>query len=76
MLNSPCLTSTACGPFKDSIVYKNLSSAVDEYAYCDSWPGNRTDEFSGCTSCLQAGSEYYLSNCEPTAHHHLPATKC
>ncbi|KAI5461257.1 hypothetical protein BGZ63DRAFT_230852 [Mariannaea sp. PMI_226] len=62
IINTPCLTSNACGPFRDSITFKNLSSKVGGYDYCDSWPTNRTDQFAGCTDCLQAGNEYYLSN--------------
>ncbi|EEU44700.1 uncharacterized protein NECHADRAFT_63536 [Fusarium vanettenii 77-13-4] len=62
VINTPCMTSKACGPFHDAIVYKNLSSKVDKYEYCDIWPVDDTLDFNGCTECLQAGDNHFLAN--------------
>ncbi|KAF4998196.1 hypothetical protein FDECE_11837 [Fusarium decemcellulare] len=64
VLNSvePCLTSKACGPFREAIIYKNLSSKVDSYEYCDEWPVTDNLDFEGCKDCLQVGGNNYLSN--------------
>lgn len=61
-INTPCLTSKACGPFQNSIIYNNLSSEVKGYDYCDTWPVNDSADFVGCTECLQAGENHYLAN--------------
>ncbi|RBR17710.1 uncharacterized protein FIESC28_06406 [Fusarium coffeatum] len=61
-INTPCLTSKACGPFRDSIIYNNLTAEVDGYDYCDTWPVHDTADFLGCTECLQAGDNHFISN--------------
>ncbi|KAJ4249483.1 hypothetical protein NW762_012340 [Fusarium torreyae] len=62
IINTPCLTSKACGPFRQAVEYKNLSSNVDSYEYCDDWPVDDTLDFDGCTECLRAGDNYFLAN--------------
>lgn len=57
----------ACGPFRQAVEYKNLSSDIQSYDYCDTWPVQDTPDFDGCTDCLRAGDNHYLANCE-----HLP----
>jgi hypothetical protein len=52
----------ACGPFRDSIIYNNLTAEVDGYDYCDTWPVHDTDDFVGCTECLQAGDNHFIAN--------------
>ncbi|CCT65679.1 uncharacterized protein FFUJ_02644 [Fusarium fujikuroi IMI 58289] len=61
-IDTPCLTSKACGPFRNAIVYRNLSSDVEGYDYCDNWPIHDTADFVGCTECLQAGDNHFLAN--------------
>lgn len=62
VINTPCLTSKACGPFRQAVEYKNLSSKVESYEYCDQWPVHDTPDFEGCTECLRAGDNHYLAN--------------
>ncbi|KAM5342553.1 hypothetical protein ACJ41O_013519 [Fusarium nematophilum] len=56
------LCEKACGPFRNAIVYKNLSSKVESYEYCDDWPVDDNLDFQGCTECLQIGEQHYLAN--------------
>ncbi|KAH7152347.1 hypothetical protein B0J13DRAFT_658746 [Dactylonectria estremocensis] len=62
VITTPCITSKACGPFKEAIEFKNLSSNVDSYDYCTLWPVTDSADFKGCKECLQAGSQDYLAN--------------
>ncbi|KAM0346067.1 hypothetical protein ACHAPU_005828 [Fusarium lateritium] len=62
IINTPCLTSKACGPFRQAIEYKNLSSNIESYEYCHDWPVHDTLDFDGCTDCLRAGDNHYLAN--------------
>ncbi|KAF4469870.1 hypothetical protein FALBO_3218 [Fusarium albosuccineum] len=62
VINTPCLTSKACGPFRDAVEYKNLSSKPESYEYCDDWPVTDDLDFNGCTDCLRAGGNYFLAN--------------
>ncbi|KAH6987505.1 hypothetical protein BKA56DRAFT_669150 [Ilyonectria sp. MPI-CAGE-AT-0026] len=62
VITTPCITSKACGNFKNAIEFKNLSSNVDSYDYCTLWPVTDTADFNGCVQCLQAGSQEYLAN--------------
>ncbi|KAF5631236.1 hypothetical protein F52700_6941 [Fusarium sp. NRRL 52700] len=52
----------ACGPFRQAVEYKNLSSDIHGYDYCDTWPVHDTPDFDGCTDCLRAGDNHYLAN--------------
>ncbi|KHN95767.1 uncharacterized protein MAM_06379 [Metarhizium album ARSEF 1941] len=60
--NTPCITTKACGPFKDAVQYRNLSSTARAYQYCDAWPSNDTPDFEGCTDCLNAEGRQYMAN--------------
>ncbi|KAM0237885.1 hypothetical protein ACHAP5_008836 [Fusarium lateritium] len=62
IINTPCLTSKACGPFRQAVEHKNLSSNIESYEYCDDWPVHDTLDFDGCTDCLRAGDNHYLAN--------------
>ncbi|POR37044.1 Uncharacterized protein TPAR_02737 [Tolypocladium paradoxum] len=62
VVNTPCITSKACGAFQDAIEYKNLSSEYKSYEYCDQWPVTDSLDFSGCMDCLQAAGNFYLAN--------------
>ncbi|KAM0411946.1 hypothetical protein ACHAPD_010169 [Fusarium lateritium] len=55
-------TLKACGPFRQAVEYKNLSTQVESYEYCDKWPVHDTLDFEGCTECLRAGDNHYLAN--------------
>ncbi|KAF9881196.1 lpxtg-domain-containing protein [Colletotrichum karsti] len=57
--SSPCLTRTACEPFQNAIKYGDLASNGTEYDYCTEWDHNLV---GGCTSCLRAGDNHYLTN--------------
>ncbi|KPM41311.1 hypothetical protein AK830_g5239 [Neonectria ditissima] len=56
------LRSKACGPFKNAIEFKNMSSDIDSYDYCALWPVTDTTDLEGCKECLRAGSQEYLAN--------------
>ncbi|EFY95098.1 hypothetical protein X797_010358 [Metarhizium robertsii] len=60
--NTPCITTKACGPFKNAVQFKNLSSTYDAYQYCDLWPTDDAPDFQGCTDCLQAEGRQYMAN--------------
>ncbi|KAF5021649.1 hypothetical protein F66182_6307 [Fusarium sp. NRRL 66182] len=62
IIDTPCKTSKACGPFRDAIIHNNLSSEVDGYDYCDTWPMQDTVDFNGCIDCLQAGDNHFIAN--------------
>ncbi|PNY23867.1 Uncharacterized protein TCAP_06189 [Tolypocladium capitatum] len=62
VVNTPCITSKACGPFRGGIEYQNLSSKYRSYEYCDQWPVADGVDFKGCTDCLQAAGNFYLAN--------------
>ncbi|KAF7561302.1 hypothetical protein G7046_g2839 [Stylonectria norvegica] len=62
VISTPCITSTACGPFKNAIEFKNMSSNTESYDYCALWPVTDTKDFNGCKQCLQAGNQEYLAN--------------
>ncbi|CAM1508344.1 Fc.00g051920.m01.CDS01 [Cosmosporella sp. VM-42] len=62
VISTPCITSKACGPFRDAIEFKNMSSNIDSYDYCAVWPVTDHADFVGCTQCLQAGGQDYLAN--------------
>ncbi|KAG9506009.1 hypothetical protein J7337_002983 [Fusarium musae] len=47
----------ACGPFRQAVEYKNLSSDIQSYDYCDTWPVQDTPDFDGFFTLLQAGCE-------------------
>ncbi|KAG6159048.1 hypothetical protein E4U44_002793 [Claviceps purpurea] len=62
VVDTPCITTKACGPFRDAVEYQNLSSKYDAYEYCDLWPTSDTLDFQGCTDCLQAEGRPYIAN--------------
>ncbi|KAK7432740.1 hypothetical protein QQZ08_000600 [Neonectria magnoliae] len=62
VITTPCITTKACGPFKDAIEFKNMSSDIDSYDYCTLWPVTDTTDLEGCKECLQAGDQEYLAN--------------
>lgn len=59
--NNPCITATACEPFKDAISYQNYTKSVGAYDYCQHWESPLVGR---CTSCLRGLDDagYYLSN--------------
>ncbi|KAG6040326.1 hypothetical protein E4U41_000883 [Claviceps citrina] len=61
-VNTPCITTKACGPFKNAVQFKNLSTAYDAYQYCDIWPTTDAPDFAGCTDCLQAEGRFTMAN--------------
>ncbi|KAG5916712.1 hypothetical protein E4U42_007546 [Claviceps africana] len=62
VVDTPCITTKACGPFQDAVQYQNLSSKYDAYQYCEIWPTDDIPDFQGCTDCLQAEGRSYLAN--------------
>ncbi|GJN85947.1 centromere/microtubule-binding protein cbf5 [Purpureocillium lilacinum] len=60
--DTPCVTSKACGPFRDAIEYKNLSTQYTGFEYCEKWPLWDLADFQGCTECLQVADNDYLAN--------------
>ncbi|GAB0136589.1 hypothetical protein EsDP_00004886 [Epichloe bromicola] len=62
VVDTPCITSKACGPFKDAVQFKNLSTEYDAFQYCDVWPTDDSPDFHGCTDCLQAEGRYSMAN--------------
>ncbi|KAM4056154.1 centromere/microtubule binding protein cbf5-like protein [Hirsutella rhossiliensis] len=62
LVNNPCITSKACGPFLNAIEYKNLSSTYKSYEYCQRWPMDINVDYRGCTECLQAAESFHLAN--------------
>lgn len=60
VLPSNSSNRTACEPFQDAIKYNDLASNGTEFDYCDNWDHN---QLSGCTACLRAGDNHYLTNC-------------
>ncbi|UNI18960.1 hypothetical protein JDV02_005189 [Purpureocillium takamizusanense] len=62
IVNTPCVTSKACGGFRDSVGWKNLSTEYQSYEYCERWPPGDPLDLQGCTECLQAEERYYLAN--------------
>ncbi|KAK2594909.1 hypothetical protein QQS21_007357 [Conoideocrella luteorostrata] len=62
VVDTPCITSKACGPFKDAVQFKNLSAEYDAFQHCDIWPTYDTLDFQGCTDCLQAEGRYTMAN--------------
>lgn len=58
--NTPCITRTACGPLRDSILYDNLASNVSAYGYCSVWSDTQVPH---CTECLDdLLDDHYLTN--------------
>ncbi|KAG5986160.1 hypothetical protein E4U43_005632 [Claviceps pusilla] len=62
VVDSPCITSKACGPFKDAVQFQNLSTKYDAFQYCDAWPTADAPDFAGCTDCLQAEGRFSMAN--------------
>ncbi|KAF4119656.1 hypothetical protein GMORB2_4565 [Geosmithia morbida] len=60
--DNPCLTRTSCGDFRPGTVYKNLSTDVGPYEYCDVWPADEFDNFNQCKACLDTYEKPFLSN--------------
>ncbi|OAA40289.1 hypothetical protein NOR_05850 [Metarhizium rileyi] len=60
--DTPCITTKACGPFKEAVQFMNLSAEYDAYQYCDIWPTGDSQDFQGCTDCLQAEGRQYMAN--------------
>ncbi|EAQ90701.1 hypothetical protein CHGG_02636 [Chaetomium globosum CBS 148.51] len=46
---NPCLTSTACEPFKAAVVYQNMTTSVPPLEYCKKWDPGMVDH---CSTCL------------------------
>ncbi|PHH87844.1 hypothetical protein CDD83_8331 [Cordyceps sp. RAO-2017] len=62
LVNTPCVTSKACGPFRDAIGYKNLSAQYQGFEYCQIWPVGDDVDYKSCAECLQAAENFYLAN--------------
>ncbi|KAF4585759.1 centromere/microtubule binding protein cbf5-like protein [Ophiocordyceps camponoti-floridani] len=65
LASSPCITSKACGPFRDATIYGNLSSKRRGYEYCRLWPSSSTGgdvDYRACAECLQVAQKPYLAN--------------
>lgn len=56
--------SEGCGHYEDAIVYKNMSSDVSAYEYCDAWPGDKTFSVARCQKCLFVDDNKYMANCK------------
>lgn len=63
---TPCVTSSACLPFLDSLTYHNNTapSGATDYGYCNAWDDSDISRCRDCVESLQ--DEEYLVNC--TAH--------
>jgi hypothetical protein len=57
-----CLTSKACGPFRDAMLFGNVSVEADGYDYCALWPIADDTDFDGCRDCLQSAHFNYMAN--------------
>lgn len=67
VVSTPCLTSEGCGHYSDAITYKNLSTDIAAYEYCNAWPGDRTYSVGICQECLNVDGNPFMANCKPTA---------
>ncbi|KFZ09945.1 hypothetical protein V502_08399 [Pseudogymnoascus sp. VKM F-4520 (FW-2644)] len=60
--STPCITTSACEPFLDSLTYHNniAPSGATDYGYCNSWDDG---DISRCQNCIEAlEEEEYLVN--------------
>ncbi|KAL1876883.1 hypothetical protein VTK73DRAFT_9036 [Phialemonium thermophilum] len=57
--DSPCVTSTACGPLKKAIEWNNLTTDGGAFDFCQNWIGTQVEK---CDECLVAGNQHYFSN--------------
>jgi len=58
--DTPCITSTACGPLENAIEFDSLSSDASAYAYCSLFT---VASIPKCNDCLSVQtSQYYLLN--------------
>ncbi|RDA93428.1 hypothetical protein CP533_2617 [Ophiocordyceps camponoti-saundersi (nom. inval.)] len=62
--STPCITSKACGPFREATLYGNLSTRYKGYDYCERWPISKGGDvdYKACAECLQAAENPYLAN--------------
>lgn len=58
--DSPCVTSTACGPLENAFEFDSLSPNASEYGYCALM---NSISLPKCSACLQVNTnEFYLVN--------------
>lgn len=57
--DSPCLTSPACGPLENAFDWKNMSTSVGPYDFCQSWIEVQVPK---CEACLVAGDDFFTRN--------------
>ncbi|OIW29761.1 hypothetical protein CONLIGDRAFT_344063 [Coniochaeta ligniaria NRRL 30616] len=57
--DTPCITTTACGPLKKAFEWNNLTTTGGAYDYCQEWNELQAGK---CSLCLQAGEMHYLNN--------------
>ncbi|KJZ74221.1 hypothetical protein HIM_06452 [Hirsutella minnesotensis 3608] len=62
LVNTPCITSKACGPLMQAIEFKNVSAKYDGYEYCELWPLHGDASYKACSDCLRASETYRLAN--------------
>ncbi|KAK8859313.1 lpxtg-domain-containing protein [Apiospora arundinis] len=53
--SNPCLTSTACGPFKQAIEIDQLSTNASTFSYCSLWDFEHSQKCSTCLSVMPDG---------------------
>ncbi|EPE02926.1 centromere microtubule binding protein cbf5-like protein [Ophiostoma piceae UAMH 11346] len=57
--DTPCITSTACGPLENAFDWKNMSTSVGSYDFCQDWIEASVPK---CEACLAAGDDYFTRN--------------
>lgn len=62
VVSTPCMTSEGCGHYADAITYKNLSTDIAAYEYCNAWPGDTTYKVGICQECLDADGNPFMAN--------------
>lgn len=62
---TPCITTSACEPFLDSLTYHNniAPSGATDYGYCNQWDDSDILRCQNCVAALE--EEEYLVNCTP-----------
>ncbi|OAA60435.1 hypothetical protein SPI_05559 [Niveomyces insectorum RCEF 264] len=59
VLDTPCLTSTACLDLEPAFDFHNLSTHVGAYDFCQAWIGVQVPK---CTACLLPGAFNFITN--------------
>ncbi|KAK8079100.1 hypothetical protein PG994_002907 [Apiospora phragmitis] len=57
--SNPCLTTTACGPFRQAIEIDQLSTNASTYSYCSLWDYDHSEK---CSECLLRLPDGHIQN--------------